>query len=69
MAGVKRSGREVDRSPPSSAEVKNKWIYTPTAPIRLRVVDGDLAPLFITCSIISALEILYTFSLSSAPVG
>jgi hypothetical protein len=28
--GVKRPGREVDRSPLSSAEVKNAWIYTST---------------------------------------
>ena len=28
--GVKRPGREVDRSPPPTAEVKNKWSYTPT---------------------------------------
>jgi hypothetical protein len=28
--GVKRSGREADYSPPSSAEVKKMWIYTST---------------------------------------
>jgi hypothetical protein len=28
--GVKRSGREADQSPPSSAEVKNAWSYTST---------------------------------------
>jgi len=28
--GVKRPGREVDHSPPSSAEVKNEWSYTST---------------------------------------
>ena len=26
--GVKRPGRKVDYSPPSSAEVKNEWSYT-----------------------------------------
>jgi hypothetical protein len=31
-AGVKRPGREADHSPPTSAEVKNTWIYTPTPP-------------------------------------
>jgi hypothetical protein len=31
-SGVKRSGREVDHSPPTSAEVKNIWIYTSTPP-------------------------------------
>jgi hypothetical protein len=30
--GVKRPWREADHSPPSSAEVKNEWSYTPTAP-------------------------------------
>jgi hypothetical protein len=28
--GVKRPGREADRSPPTSAEVNNTWIYTAT---------------------------------------
>jgi hypothetical protein len=31
--GVKRPGREADHSPPSSAEVKNAWSYTPTSPV------------------------------------
>jgi len=32
--GVNRPGREADHSPPSSAEVKNEWIYifTPNTP-------------------------------------
>jgi hypothetical protein len=29
---VKRPGREADRSPLASAEVKNTWIYTSTPP-------------------------------------
>jgi hypothetical protein len=29
---VKRQGREADHSPPASAEVKEMWIYTSTAP-------------------------------------
>jgi len=32
--GVKRTGREADRSPPSSAGVKNAWSYTSTPPCR-----------------------------------
>jgi hypothetical protein len=36
--GVKRPGREVYHSPPSSAEVKNAWSYTFTPPIRLHGV-------------------------------
>jgi hypothetical protein len=27
---VKRPGREADHSPPTSADVKNKWLYTST---------------------------------------
>jgi hypothetical protein len=30
VPGVKRPGREVDHSPPTSAEVKKMWIYTST---------------------------------------
>jgi hypothetical protein len=30
--GVNRQGREVDHSPPTSAEVKKMWIYTSTPP-------------------------------------
>jgi hypothetical protein len=30
--GVKRPGREADRSPPASAKVKKMWIYTSTPP-------------------------------------
>jgi hypothetical protein len=30
--GVKRQGREVEHSPPTSAEVKKMWIYTSTPP-------------------------------------
>jgi hypothetical protein len=31
-AGVKRTGREVGHSPPTSDQVKKMWIYTPTPP-------------------------------------
>jgi hypothetical protein len=36
---VKRLGCEIDRSPPSSAEVKNEWGYTHTPPICLHGED------------------------------
>jgi hypothetical protein len=36
--GVKRQGREVDHSPPSSTEVKNEWSYTSTPPTPLHGV-------------------------------
>jgi hypothetical protein len=36
--GLKRSGREDDHSPPSSAEVNNTSSYISTSPIRLHGV-------------------------------
>jgi hypothetical protein len=36
--GVKRSEREADYTPPSSAEVKNAWSYASTPPISLHGV-------------------------------
>jgi hypothetical protein len=36
--GVKRQGRDADHSPPTSAQVKKMWIYTPAPPIRLHGV-------------------------------
>jgi hypothetical protein len=33
--GIKLPGREADHSPPSSAEVRNAWIYTFTPPVHL----------------------------------
>jgi hypothetical protein len=33
--GVKRPGREVDHSPPTTAEVKKMWIHTSTPPYAL----------------------------------
>jgi hypothetical protein len=35
---VKLPGREADNSPPSNAEVKNKWSFNATPPIRLHDV-------------------------------
>jgi hypothetical protein len=32
LPGIKRSGREADHSPPTSAEVKKMWLYTTTPP-------------------------------------
>jgi hypothetical protein len=32
LRGVKRTGREADNSPPTSADVKKTWIYTCTPP-------------------------------------
>jgi hypothetical protein len=36
--GVRRPGREADRSPPSSAEIKDAWRYNSTPPRRLHGV-------------------------------
>jgi hypothetical protein len=32
LPGGKAAGREADRSPPTSAEVKKTWVYTSTPP-------------------------------------
>jgi hypothetical protein len=37
----KASGREVNHSSPSSAEVKNKWIYTSSHSVYLHGVDRE----------------------------
>jgi hypothetical protein len=37
VPGIKRQGREADRLPPSSAEVKNAWSYTSTPSVHFRV--------------------------------
>lgn len=39
---VKRSRREADLSPPSSAEIKNEWGYTSASPVCFRGVDRDV---------------------------
>ena len=39
--GVRRQGRDVDYSLPSSAEVKNKWSYKSTSPVCLHRVHKD----------------------------
>lgn len=38
---VKWSGRDVDQSPPSSAEIKNEWRYTSAPPLCLHGVRRD----------------------------
>jgi hypothetical protein len=32
LSGIKRKGHESDHSPPTSAEIKNMWIYTSPPP-------------------------------------
>ena len=41
LGGVKRPGREADHSPLSSAEFKNEWSYTSTAPYAFVVCKKD----------------------------
>ena len=41
---VKRSGREVNHSPPSSADVKNEWSCTSAPPVCLRGMDRSKFP-------------------------
>jgi hypothetical protein len=38
---VKQQGRKPDDSTPSSAEVRNKWSYTPTPPTRFHGAQKD----------------------------
>jgi len=40
---VERPEREADRSTPPTTEVKNTWIYTPTAPYACMVCTGTTA--------------------------
>jgi hypothetical protein len=47
--GVKRPGHEADRSPPSSAELKNAWSYTSTPQyvfIAWCLITGTTLPFF-----------------------
>jgi hypothetical protein len=46
--GVKRPGREVYHSPPTSAEVKNGWSYTSLLPVCLHGVDRNSLKFFCT---------------------
>jgi hypothetical protein len=39
--GVKRPRREFSHSPPSNADVKNGWSYTPVSPVCLRGVKSE----------------------------
>ena len=41
FSGVKRPGRQVNHSPPSSDDVKSKWSCTSTILICLNGVDGE----------------------------
>jgi len=38
---IKQPGRDVDNTPPSSAEIKNEWSYTSTPLICHHGADGD----------------------------
>jgi hypothetical protein len=42
FSGVKRPGNEVGNSPPTSAKVKNEWVFISTSLIRLHGVDGKI---------------------------
>ena len=42
LSGVKRPGCEVNHSPPSNVEVKNKWSHTSTTHIGLHVVGREI---------------------------
>jgi len=40
--GVKRPGRDIDHSPPSSAEIKNEWSFTSASPVGLHDMYIDI---------------------------
>jgi hypothetical protein len=42
LPGLKQLGQEFDPSPPSTAEVKNKWSYTSNTPMCLHSVDKKI---------------------------
>jgi hypothetical protein len=44
-SGVKRPERDADQSPPTSAEIKNKWRCTSTLPVRLHGMYRKILPL------------------------
>ena len=48
-AAAKRPGRVVDHSPPSSGDVKNEWIYTPTPPTGPHGVDREKYYVYLYC--------------------
>jgi hypothetical protein len=61
---IKRPGREINHSPPSSAEVKKTWIYKSAPPIRLH---GGQLFLLLSSSVLTRHEhILYL--VFSAPI-
>jgi hypothetical protein len=41
-------GREMNQSPPPSAEVKNEWSYTVAPPVRLHGVDKENFTIYFT---------------------
>jgi len=46
--GVKLPGCNVDHPPPSSADVKNEWNYTPTPPYAFMALKGKVFALNFT---------------------
>ena len=46
FSGLRRPGRDIDYSPPSSAEVKSSWSYTSTSPVYFHGVDRQTIPFF-----------------------
>jgi hypothetical protein len=54
--GLKRPGREVDHSPPTSSKVKKMWIYTSTPPYVFR----DNFTLLLTSEFYFAVKIVFS---------
>ena len=48
--GVKRPGREVNHSPPSSVEVNNEWSSTSTTPVCLHGIGREHFTFYVACT-------------------
>jgi len=63
--GVKRPGREVKHSSPSSARVKNYWSYTSTPPLCLHGVERENLTFTFTFTVLPFMPLLQPICLYS----
>jgi hypothetical protein len=59
---VKRPWREVNHTPPSSAEVKNEYSYTSTSPLWLYGVDRENSFFLTAFYIFHFFELLFSYN-------
>lgn len=65
LPGIKRSVRDVEHSPPSSAEVMNEWSSTSVHPTHLYDVDRDNVTFTFTQSFVFVIMIVLLYFLVS----